>query len=232
MSRNLFFGLVGRDRGLFKGGSRSGGAGGGGSAGGAGGAAGGGGAAAAQEPAASAPRAERQPTLPEGIRVDERDSEYKSYKFNAGNKQVDIYISDGLVGFTVGGQFAQNRFNRLTPDESANVAGKLLKIIKFDAASRPDGFKYVTSAVTSDGEGAKRALAYESVAKFSRPVAGRAGSKQFGIVKDGKIVPDNQALAKAEKRSKVNPANAERNYQRMLGDRDAQREQRRRDSAV
>jgi hypothetical protein len=213
------FSLSWRDRlGLFKGGSRSGGAGGTGGAGG-------GGSAAAQEPTA-APTERQPPTLPEGVRIIRDDGFTRSYRFDAAGLPVTIYVAEGNVGFTVNGDYSRSSANRLTPEQSGVVAVKLRRIIRADAATRPDGFKYDTNAVTGDGDGSKRALAYEG-AGFSRPVAGRAGGTQYGIVKNGKIVPDTKSLSKKEGASGVSQPQAERNYQSMVAERATQKAARR-----
>jgi hypothetical protein len=155
-----------------------------------------------------APTAVRaKPVLPEGVQELARGWEGRSkvYRFNVNDVEVNMlirsYSVEGEVDFEVGGSY-RVEVGRLSPRDSAKVAIKLASIIKYDASTRDDGYKYYTKATIVDGHGAKRALAYQRLG-FSRPIDGKAGEDQYGVVLDGKLIPDDAKVAKKDTLSAI-----------------------------
>jgi hypothetical protein len=142
-----------------------------------------------------------KPELPKGVtRIgsDRQAAVIYNFSVNEVGVRLDIFTfkNSGTVGFTVNGSSYSNG-NSLSPRDSAKVAIKLASIIKYDASTRADGYEYTTSAVTSDGQGAKRALAYQRLG-FSRPVDGEAGLRQYGEVINGKLTPNDTKVAEKD----------------------------------
>lgn len=143
------------------------------------------------------------------------------YNFQIKGNDIDFHISsNGNVSFFVNGKVTMGD---LKGRDSKAAALKLRRIMKEDAATRPNGFQYDTVASTSDTFGATRSVAYELVG-FSRPVGGRAGMMQFGIVRDGKLVADKRRLAGFERN--YSRQQIEQNYAEMRARRDEDRRRR------
>lgn len=123
-----------------------------------------------------------------------------SVQTNAGEK-LDVgfnHITDdeSSVAFKVGNSFSKKE--DLTEKEKNEIALKVLKIIQHDASTRPDQYQYKTKAHGGDGYGAARAIAYERIGQFSRPLGGNPGQYQFAVVDNQKIHPDNNRLQTLE----------------------------------
>jgi hypothetical protein len=90
------------------------------------------------------------------------------------------------VDFFVGGSF--DRSGKLEGRDAVRAALKIRRAFEYDMSTRPDGYVYKTSAYTADKFGGSRAQAYERIG-FSPPTGKTAGGNQYGIVKNGKLVP-------------------------------------------
>lgn len=123
--------------------------------------------------------------LPAGVSMSEPWYGKRSYTFDVGGKTVKFNIEGGIVDFNVGGSLSRGG---LTGRDADRAALTIARIFKHDVASRPDGYTYKTNAFTLDGYGARRAEAYER-AGFSAPTGRRPGGNQYGIVRDGKLIP-------------------------------------------
>lgn len=132
--------------------------------------------------------------LPEGVSVEDFDEDgvaVRTYSFTAGDRPVNFIVargssnSDNEVGFTVAGSFDREA-GRQNRRENIQIVQNVRRIMTADAASRPDGFRYVTSASTADGLGDQRASLYAR-AGFSR--VARAGENQYAIVRNGRVEP-------------------------------------------
>ena len=141
-----------------------------------------------------------KPVLPDSVFAQKhRDGVSVDYKFKVQDVPVELSVFKSLssneytVDFSVDDNFTEIS-DVLSKRDAAAIAIKLAKIITYDASKRAEGFQYKTSAVTSDGQGAKRSLAYERLG-FSRPTDAVAGGYQYGTVKDGKLTPDLDKLA-------------------------------------
>ncbi len=93
---------------------------------------------------------------------------------------------DAEVSFSVGGTF--DKAGQLQGADAARAAVRVLKIMQYDAARRPDGFIYTTHAHRGDGFGKDRQRIYEKVG-FSSPKENALGARQYAIVKNGKLEP-------------------------------------------
>lgn len=130
---------------------------------------------------------------PPGVRLRELNGA-RTYSFAEGNSNVSMYFSGqgdaSTVSFTVNGSVSRQQQN---PDGIA-IASRVRSIMRADVASRPDGFRYTTTATTSDGLGRARTMLYGR-AGFSIPQ--EAGAPQYGIVRSGRLTPD-RARAEAD----------------------------------
>lgn len=155
--------------------------------------------------------------LPSGVEVTDSNG-LKKYDFTVGTENVQFKVYDGdkytrnqdgaaQVSFNVGGGAARV-LGKLSPREASVAALKIAKVMKYDALTRPDGFKYTTYAVMAgDNREATRALSYQSIG-FSRPVSGSIGLDQYAVVKGGKLTPDNAKVQSMDRRT---PARIEEN---------------------
>ncbi|MGG6295272.1 hypothetical protein ACQ4M4_12855 [Leptolyngbya sp. AN02str] len=220
---------------FHKGGSGSGGGGGGGSGGGGGG---------AEAPAPVAVEPEPNDRVAGGGRLGEnvqltgdfegvsvfnsQNGNKRVYTFRAGDKPVQLEINKNgdshNVVFTVAGRLSTN--NSLSDGESAVAVRRLQRIIREDAKTRPEGFRYDTSAADGDRRGMVRAVAYESVG-FSVPVNGQVGNTQYGVVRNGKLTPDNTRLNAVQRISGFNSEEAASNWAAVQQSRDSARNRRR-----
>jgi hypothetical protein len=161
--------------------------------------------------------------IPKGVTISGDDG-YGSaaYSFRVGETSVELSIDSsddsGSVDFMVNDSYTSYG-NSLSPRDSAKVAIKLASIIKYDASTRADGYEYTTSAVTSDGQGAKRASAYQRLG-FSRPINGEPGGKQYSEVIAGKLAPNN---AKVEGKDTLGPRALANRIKQMGEDRKSNR---------
>ncbi len=144
----------------------------------------------------SAKKAEKAPKgggaeLPEGVEI-LAGPRGEFYKFTEGGKTVEFKVmaqfgagknADGEAYFTVGGSFEKTK--QLEGRDATRSALKILRIMRYDAATRPDGYIYQNKPYTKDGFGKDRARIYEKVGFSARNSSGR----QYAIVKDGKLQP-------------------------------------------
>lgn len=170
---------------------------------GKGGNAGGATSRAASNSAARPKAAAESGGLPKGVRRKDNGND-TTYSFKVGGEKVLVtlrgtYVRGGgieqIVEFVVGGGYAMGRLEGKAKNEAAL---KVLAIMKHDAKTRPDGWRYSAGAFLADQFGASRALAYER-AGFSRPMANKAGGPQYAIVRNGRITPNNSAVEAEEK---------------------------------
>lgn len=144
--------------------------------------------------------------LPSGVGVSENNlvNKNRTYNFQSqSGKNVGVYFSNKKnssdVFFDIDGKMSTDAGAELSQKEKDAIALKVLKIIKHDAKTRKEGYQYRTEAFGDDDYGAARAEAYEKVG-FSRPLEGIAGKKQFAVVQNGKIAPDNTRVSEKELR--------------------------------
>lgn len=170
---------------------------------GKGGNAGGATSRAVSNPAARPKAAAESGRLPKGVKRRDNGND-TTYSFKVGGEKVLVtlrgtYVRGGgieqIVEFVVGGGYSKGRLEGKNADA---VALKLLAIMKHDAKTRPDGWRYSAGAYIADQFGASRALAYQA-AGFSRPMANKAGGPQFAVVRNGRIRPNPSALEAEEK---------------------------------
>lgn len=134
--------------------------------------------------------------LPEGVELrGGQDARY--YTFQQGPLKVafDVIGRDGQasVMFEVNGNINRSRqISSAQRRDRVAIANRVRSIMRADAASRPDGFRYQTSAATGDGLGGRRASLYAR-AGFSR--AREAGDDQFAVIRGGQMRPDNRRAA-------------------------------------
>lgn len=154
--------------------------------------------------------------LPDGVNIDADDTG-PTYKFNAGGAEVNVYFYQGKqeisVNFEVNGSMTMAK---LPQDQKNLIALKVLKIMRYDVSQRPDGTKYSTVADGVDKKQAYRSLAYNRLSGFSIPTNGSAGGFQYGIVKDGRLVPDAKAWQAQQEQfySKMSEKNIQKVFQR------------------
>ena len=149
--------------------------------------------------------------LPEGVKRSMKGKTL-TYSFREEGKKVEIFFKEKMSGeseidFKVGGSYDNSK---MSAEAKAKVGRKLVSVLKYDASTRPEGHPYGCAAYTKDGEGKKRALAYQAMG-FSRPAGGVAGQGQFGTVKNGKVVPDEAALKRED-----NEYIADKVYKRLV----------------
>lgn len=148
--------------------------------------------------------------IPQGVTLKDVSygMEYKYVSANGNNLAVTIGkgLGEGeegksrIVNFTINNDFGKKKKQPLSTEEAGRMSVKIAKILQYDASLRPDGTTYHGAAYTGDSAkyGAVRAYAYEKIGGFTRPVGGKPGENQFGIVKNGKIVPDLERLKRKE----------------------------------
>lgn len=128
--------------------------------------------------------------LPDGVSV-RRLGTNASYDFAQDGNRVSVQISnvagEHIVDFSVNSRFIAA--TQLDASTGAQIARKVSSIVKHDASTRPDGFRYSTSAVTGDGLGASRTALYGR-AGFSMP--SRAGGTQYAVVRNGRMTPSSR----------------------------------------
>jgi hypothetical protein len=111
--------------------------------------------------------------------------------FTINNKADDSLLPDRLLGrqfaeveFSVNGEYTSIP-NAVSRREGTAIALRSLAIMRADAASRPDGFQYITTATSGDGLGSRRASLYAR-AGFS---GNFPGLPQVAHVVNGRLVP-------------------------------------------
>ena len=133
-----------------------------------------------------------KPTLPEGVKMQESsegDREYrvevggKELKFRSDTEDAQRYDADGDISFSIAKSLDKGG---LQGSDAARAGVKVLKIMRYDASTRPNGYVYSTSAYGLDGNGKDRQRIYEKVG-FSKPK--KAGGVQYSIVRNGKMEP-------------------------------------------
>ena len=134
--------------------------------------------------------------LPEGVTVS-GPADQRVYEFSQGSSIVDFTVTEGFgrnaaseVAFTVNGR--ANAVG-LSSESGSAVVSKVASIMKADAASRPDGFRYTTSAAIGDGRGGSRRALYGR-AGFSLPAQGDISGTQRSVVQNGKMVPATKSF--------------------------------------
>ena len=123
--------------------------------------------------------------LPDGVKLQD-DGHTKEYVFKVAGNEVTFVVqrigeNKGGAGFDVNGDLDRGSLKGRDADKAAL---KIARIMKYDVATRPEGFKYRVYAHTDDGFGDRRAQGY-SRAGFSTPK--KAGDAQFAVVKGGKL---------------------------------------------
>ena len=121
---------------------------------------------------------------------------FRSYEFYTadGKARIEMTIGSsygiGTVGFAVNG----STLDAHLPQDVANaVSLRLMRHMREDARTRPNGFRYMAYAQEGDTKTAQRAVAYQAIG-MSRPTYARAGNMQYATVRNGKLTPDNDAL--------------------------------------
>lgn len=122
---------------------------------------------------------------------------YKSYRFKTtrGDTVTMTVVTntantDANVAFDVNGKSTDANL----PQDIANaVSLRLMRHMREDARTRPNGFKYNAYAQEGDTKTGLRAVAYQAIG-MSRPTYARAGNTQYATVRNGKLTPDNDAL--------------------------------------
>ena len=129
--------------------------------------------------------------LPEGVKVF-GESDNRTYEFTQGGNIVEFTVREGFsrtqqseVAFTVNGRTLATD---ASSESGSAIVSKVSRIMKADAASRPDGFRYTTSAAVGDSRGLTRTALYGR-AGFSLPSPGDRLGTQRSVVQDGKMVP-------------------------------------------
>lgn len=147
--------------------------------------------------------------LPEGVSLTQNNllNKNRTYSFDSKTgKKVNVQLSnkknDSNVAFTIDGR-TENVGEKIDQKEKDAIALKVLRIIKHDAKTRKDGYRYETNAINTDNYGAARAEAYEKLGGFSRPVGGEVGNKQFAKIQQNKITPDLSRLNQEEANLKI-----------------------------
>lgn len=126
-----------------------------------------------------------------------------------GSKNVDFTVNDSV-----------DLDSSLSTVERNRLSIKVAKIMQYDASKRKDGEEYVAFASSADSKeySAVRTYAYEKIANFSRPIGGDPGAEQYGIVRNGKIVPNYIRLRAEEEEVMLLPSESEEraeNYRRI-----------------
>jgi hypothetical protein len=145
---------------------------------------------AARPVAATATNGSSGVVLPNGVTMRELPNGTRDYRFTQGSDQVtfNVFSQDSRgseVGFFVNGSISREAATG-TPADRVRTALRVNQIMRADVASRPDGFRYYTSAATGDGAGADRVRLYAR-AGFSTP--DRVGGLQAGVVRNGVLTP-------------------------------------------
>lgn len=124
---------------------------------------------------AAAPVASTPPRSSTGLLTPTRmvENEYgrRIYSFDTtdGN-YVDMTVSStGAITFAVNGDY--NRQARISGDTANAITLRLMRQIREDARTRPEGFEYHANANQGDGYGGQRAISYEAIG-MSRPFRG------------------------------------------------------------
>lgn len=157
-------------------------------------------AAMAQAPVPPAAAPQQTAGLLSPTRVSVSDSGRRIYSFDTtdGN-YVDMTVSSaGAITFAVNGDY--NRQTRMSGDTANAITLRLMRQIREDARTRPDGFEYHANANQGDGYGGQRAISYEAIG-MSRPFRGEPGEIQYGVVRGGKLTPDLEKLRDEEGRN-------------------------------
>jgi hypothetical protein len=141
--------------------------------------------------------------LPNGVTMRELPNGTRDYRFTQGSDQVtfNVFSQDSRgseVGFFVNGSISRDAATG-TPADRLRTGLKVRQIMRADVASRPDGFRYYTSAATGDGAGAARVDLYAK-AGFSRPE--RVGGLQSGVVKNGVLTPLDPAALRPSRQDR------------------------------
>jgi hypothetical protein len=151
-------------------------------AGGGGGGGGGGGAA---------------PVAPDGVEVSDQVSpsgttRFRDYDFSIGGDDITVRFTTNKSGsteveFQVNGSLNAGSANS---ESAAAIQKKISSIFRADVASRPNGFKYNTSAWSQDGRGGFREAMYARAGfSLGGGVKSKVGGGQYGVVRDGRIIP-------------------------------------------
>lgn len=125
--------------------------------------------------------------VPEGVDLTDGPGG-RRYTFSQGDNNVAFTVYSGdnsaSVSLSVNGSLDRTDVSRR---DGIALALRTRSIMRAEAASRPDGFRFTTSATTEDGLGAIRARLYNQVGFTA---AARPGDSQYGVVRNGRLVPD------------------------------------------
>ncbi len=113
------------------------------------------------------------------------------------------------IAFTVNGGY--ERTTQMSEADRRATTTRLLEAVWIDAQSRPEGFRYHGTAFSDDGYGDQRAAAYQAVG-FTPPYSGQAGSYQYALVKNGRLVPDTNMMRISQIRYGIDPDVAQRTW--------------------
>ena len=119
--------------------------------------------------------------------------------FREDQKSVALSINGSLLG--------DQSAHEMTREGREQIERGIVSALQADARGRPDGFKYVIDSENVNGQlmSGLVSSAY-SKAGFSNPEFQNLGSSQYGVVRNGRIVPDTAALNAAEQRSRNRPS--------------------------
>jgi len=151
-----------------------------------------GGTATAARPVAIAATARAASTgvvLPDGVTMSERFGD-REYQFTQGPDRISFNVDEpnalgANVLFRLNGSVSRDAA-RGTREDRLRTGLRVGRIMRADAASRPDGFRYYTNAATGDGAGAARVKLYTK-AGFSSPEV--VGGIQYAVVRNGVLTP-------------------------------------------
>jgi hypothetical protein len=127
--------------------------------------------------------------LPDGVTMSERFGD-REYQFTQGPDRISFNVAEpnalgANVLFRLNGSVSRDAA-RGTREDRLRTGLRVGRIMRADAASRPDGFRYYTSAATGDGAGAARVKLYTK-AGFSSPEV--VGGIQYAVVRNGVLTP-------------------------------------------
>ena len=136
------------------------------------------------------------PVAPDGVEVSDQVSpsgttRFRDYDFSIGGDDITVRFTTNQSGSTevefqvngslnAGGSGKNNR----------EIQNKISSIFRADIASRPNGFKYNTSAWSQDGRGGFREAMYARAGfSLGGGVKSEVGGGQYGVIRNGQLIP-------------------------------------------
>ena len=136
------------------------------------------------------------PVAPDGVEVSDQVSpsgttRFRDYDFSVGGDDITVRFTTNQSGsteveFQVNGSLNAGGGGK----NNREIQNKISSVFRADIASRPNGFKYNTSAWSQDGRGGFREAMYARAGfSLGGGVESKVGGGQYGVIRNGRLIP-------------------------------------------